>query len=61
MGYVRFFNIKHATIEAYGQNLDHLSEGDRVGVKRTSAEALHFYVNGDRAAEPSVGCGQHQR
>ena len=36
----------YETIEVYGQDLDQLSVGDRVGVKRTSAGALHFYVNG---------------
>ena len=40
-----FINGK-TTIKAYGQNLEQLSVGDRVGVKRTSAGALHFYVNG---------------
>ena len=34
------------TIKTYGQNLDQLSEGDRVGVKRTSTGALHIYING---------------
>ena len=33
-------------VEEYGQDLDQLGEGDRVGVLRTSGGALHFYVNG---------------
>ena len=40
-----FINTRE-TIEAYRQDLERLSEGDRVGVKRTSAGALHFYLNG---------------
>ena len=36
----------HSTIEEYGQDLDQLGEGDRVGVLRTAAGALHFFVNG---------------
>ena len=30
----------------YGQDLDELKEGDRVGVQRESNATLHFYVNG---------------
>ena len=36
----------HKTMEAYGRNLNQLSIGDRLGVTRTSAGGLHFYVNG---------------
>ena len=36
----------HTTLDEYGQDLDQLAEGDRVGVKRTSAGELHIYVNG---------------
>lgn len=36
----------HTIVDEYGQDLDQLSEGDRVGVLRTSAGALHLYVNG---------------
>ena len=36
----------HSTIEEYGRDLDQLGEGDRVGVLRTAAGALHFFVNG---------------
>ena len=36
----------HSTIEEYGRDLDQLVEGDRVGVMRTSAGVLHFFVNG---------------
>ena len=32
--------------ENYGRDLDLLREGERVGVMRTAAGALHFYVNG---------------
>ena len=35
------------TIDAYGQNLDKLKVGDRVGVVRKDSGVLHFYVNGD--------------
>lgn len=34
-------------IELYGTDLDTLSEGDRVGVMRTSKAELIFYVNGE--------------
>lgn len=33
-------------IEQYGQNLDRLQVGDRVGVVRKDDGALHFFVNG---------------
>lgn len=33
-------------IEQYGQNLDRLQAGDRVGVVRKDNGILHFYVNG---------------
>lgn len=34
------------TIEQYGQNLDRLQVGDRVGVVRRDDGTLHFFVNG---------------
>uniref|UniRef100_A0A182N2Z3 NHR domain-containing protein n=1 Tax=Anopheles dirus TaxID=7168 RepID=A0A182N2Z3_9DIPT len=34
-------------IESYGQDLEKLGEGDRVGVQRTARGELVFYVNGD--------------
>lgn len=33
-------------IDHYGQNLDRLQVGDRVGVMRKDNSTLHFYVNG---------------
>ena len=36
----------HSIIEEYGRDLDQLAEGDRVGVLRTTAGELHFFVNG---------------
>ncbi|KAG8187410.1 hypothetical protein JTE90_009486 [Oedothorax gibbosus] len=33
-------------LEDYGRDLDELSEGDTVGVMRTSGGELHFFVNG---------------
>ena len=36
----------HTVVEEYGQDLDQLSEGDRVGVLRTAGGTLHLYVNG---------------
>lgn len=33
-------------LEEYGHDLDELSEGDTVGVMRTSNGDLHFFVNG---------------
>lgn len=33
-------------IDQYGQNLDRLQVGDRVGVMRKDNATLHFYVNG---------------
>lgn len=36
----------HTTLDEYGQDLDQLAEGDRVGVMRTSNGVLHIYVNG---------------
>ena len=37
----------HTSVEEYGQDLDQLGEGDRIGVIRTERGALHFYVNGE--------------
>ena len=36
----------HSMIEEYGCDLDQLSEGDVVGVMRSSESELHFFVNG---------------
>ena len=36
----------HTVVDEYGQDLDQLSEGDRVAVMRTSGGILHLYVNG---------------
>ena len=36
----------HTVVDEYGQDLDQLSEGDRVGVMRTDDGMLHLYVNG---------------
>lgn len=33
-------------VEEYGQDLDELKEGDRVGVERKTHGSLHFFVNG---------------
>ena len=33
-------------VDEYGQDLDELKEGDRVGVQRTVNGSLHFFVNG---------------
>jgi len=35
------------TIDDYGQNLDKLKVGDRVGVVRKDSGVLHFFVNGE--------------
>ncbi|EDO39598.1 predicted protein [Nematostella vectensis] len=35
-----------AILDSYGTDLDELTEGDRVGVRRTGDGCLHFYVNG---------------
>ncbi|OXU27740.1 hypothetical protein TSAR_003159 [Trichomalopsis sarcophagae] len=41
-------------IDQYGQNLDRLQVGDRVGVMRKDNSTLHFYVNGsDQGAAAS--------
>ncbi|KAK3104995.1 hypothetical protein FSP39_014857 [Pinctada imbricata] len=41
-------------IDEYGQNLDRLKAGDRVGVRRKVDGTLHFYVNGiDQGAAAS--------
>lgn len=36
----------HAMFEEYGTDLDDLSEGDKIGVMRSSSGVLHFFVNG---------------
>lgn len=35
-----------SVLEEYGQDLDQLSEGDRVGIQRTAGGELHLWVNG---------------
>ncbi|XP_049944445.1 neuralized-like protein 4 [Schistocerca serialis cubense] len=42
-------------IHEYGQNLDRLQVGDRVGVMRTEEGTLHFFVNG--VDQGSAGAG----
>lgn len=42
-------------IEQYGQNLDRLQVGDRVGVVRKDDGTLHFWVNGvDQVRRPAM-------
>lgn len=41
-------------IEFYGTDLDSLSEGDRVGVVRTSQDELIFYINGESQGVAAV-------
>jgi len=36
----------HTTLDEYGQDLDQLAEGDRVGVMRNALGELHIFVNG---------------
>ncbi|XP_034336317.2 neuralized-like protein 4 isoform X1 [Magallana gigas] len=42
-------------IDMYGQNLDRLKAGDRVGVKRRGDGTLHFYVNGIDQGQGATG------
>ncbi|XP_043542823.1 neuralized-like protein 4 [Chiloscyllium plagiosum] len=35
-----------SVLEEYGQDLDQLSEGDKVGIQRTAGGELHLWVNG---------------
>ncbi|XP_063987913.1 neuralized-like protein 4 [Diachasmimorpha longicaudata] len=42
-------------IEQYGQNLDRLQVGDRVGVMRKDNGVLHFFVNGADQGAAAVG------
>ncbi|XP_071988377.1 neuralized-like protein 4, partial [Engystomops pustulosus] len=43
-------------LEEYGQDLDQLGEGDRVGIQRTPSGELHLWVNGRDcgAAAPGI-------
>ncbi|XP_033763671.1 neuralized-like protein 4 [Pecten maximus] len=47
----------HSVIEEYGADLDQLSEGDKVGVMRTSHGHLHFFVNGADQGVAAVDIG----
>ncbi|XP_012271059.1 neuralized-like protein 4 isoform X2 [Orussus abietinus] len=42
-------------IDQYGQNLDRLQVGDRVGVMRKDNATLHFYVNGTDQGAAAMG------
>ncbi|XP_074839129.1 neuralized-like protein 4 isoform X2 [Carettochelys insculpta] len=42
-------------LEEYGQDLDQLGEGDRVGVQRTPAGELHLWVNGQDCGVAATG------
>ena len=42
-------------IDQYGQNLDRLQVGDRVGVMRKDNSTLHFYVNGTDQGAAATG------
>ncbi|KAM4678136.1 neuralized-like protein 4 isoform 2-T2 [Discoglossus pictus] len=45
----------HSILEEYGQDLDQLGEGDRVGVQRTLSGELHLWVNGRDCGAASCG------
>ena len=47
------------TIDAYGQNLDKLSVGGRVGVVRKDSGVLHFYVNGEDQGPAATNVPEH--
>ena len=36
----------HTILDEYGQDLDQLAEGDRIGVMRSAAGMLHIFING---------------
>jgi neuralized-like protein 4 len=36
----------HTVLDEYGQDLDQLAEGDRVGVMRSASGVMHVFVNG---------------
>lgn len=42
-------------IDKYGQNLEQLQVGDRVGVMRNDDAMLHFYVNGTDLGAAATG------
>ncbi|XP_068128040.1 neuralized-like protein 4 [Hyperolius riggenbachi] len=42
-------------MEEYGQDLDQLGEGDRVGVQRTLSGELHLWVNGRDCGTAATG------
>lgn len=45
----------HTIVDEYCLDLDQLTEGDRVGVMRTSYGALHLYVNGSDQGAAATG------
>lgn len=47
MSGTKILKDKICIIERFGQNLDKLGEGDRVGVLRTSQGELIFFINGE--------------
>ncbi|KAJ7313244.1 hypothetical protein JRQ81_004526 [Phrynocephalus forsythii] len=42
-------------LEEYGQDLDQLGEGDRVGIQRTANSELHLWVNGQDCGTAATG------
>uniref|UniRef100_A0A670Z775 Neuralized-like protein 4 n=1 Tax=Pseudonaja textilis TaxID=8673 RepID=A0A670Z775_PSETE len=42
-------------LEEYGQDLDQLGEGDRVGIQRTASGELHLWVNGQDCGVAAMG------
>uniref|UniRef100_A0A8C5WRF5 Neuralized E3 ubiquitin protein ligase 4 n=1 Tax=Laticauda laticaudata TaxID=8630 RepID=A0A8C5WRF5_LATLA len=42
-------------LEEYGQDLDQLGEGDRVGIQRTASGELHLWVNGQDCGVAATG------
>lgn len=45
----------HTVVDEYGQDLDQLCEGDRVGVLRITDGTLHLYVNGVDQGSAAAG------
>lgn len=44
-----------SVLEEYGRDLDQLSEGDRVGIQRSSRGELHLWVNGQDCGAAASG------
>ncbi|XP_041037273.1 neuralized-like protein 4 isoform X1 [Carcharodon carcharias] len=44
-----------SVLEEYGQDLDQLSEGDKVGIQRTAGGELHLWVNGRDCGVAALG------